>query len=116
MSKIKVPHIAYIGPKEFEIQYGSRVVEEGVEVSGSAHGPNQKICISLTQAKDKKQLFEAILHETLHAILYVTGHKELIGNEKKEEALVVLFEVFLGDSIDYTNSPLWGEWKSVRFK
>ena len=114
MGSVKMPHVAYIGPRIFSIHYGPKVVEEGEEVSGSCSGMNYKICISTTQNKTESQIKDTLFHETLHGILYITGYHDLLDSIKKEESLVVSLESFLGASINFKNSPLWGNWKMVK--
>ena len=71
----------------FEIKYPKKMSKD---VLGETRGTSREILI---KPELQGEVFEAtLLHEIVHAVLYVSGIAELFETEKEEEAIVVALE------------------------
>ena len=80
----------------FEVQFVKQVDEE--HNAGETDGSKRIIKISTTENPTEELRHSVLVHEYLHAILYVTGQSERLG-EKEEEALVLALEHALADKV-----------------
>ena len=113
--KAKLPHAVRVGPKTFKVVYKTNMNSNGNPLCGSMNGPMYSIEISTTENRTREEALSCLFHETLHAILYVTGQSDSIGEEKSEEGLVVALENFLGEAINWKHS-MWKDWKFVELR
>ena len=81
---------------QFEVQYVKQVDED--HNAGETDGTKRTIKISTTQNPTEELKHSVLVHEYLHAVLYVTGQSERMG-EKEEESLVLALEHALADKI-----------------
>lgn len=80
----------------FEVQYVKQVDEE--HNAGETDGSKRIIKISTTENPTEELKHSVLVHEYLHAVLYVTGQSERLG-EKEEESLVLAMEHALAQII-----------------
>ena len=112
--KVKVPHSVQIGPRIFQIEYKTKVLDKDKEeLSGACHPSYDHMEISLTSNKHKAMLFSTIFHEFCHGMLYVGGQSSRLADEgNQEEDLVIVLESYLESMINW-KSPIWTKWKLV---
>lgn len=59
-----------------------------VDDDGSCDGPRRLIQVS--EEQDQEAADSTLLHEIIHAALFVSGHAETLGNEREEGLVLVL--------------------------
>lgn len=72
----------------FTVTYPNKVDSKDNNL-GETDGPMRTIKVKKNLTNDIKH--ETLLHELIHAILYVSGHSELIS-EETEESIVIAIE------------------------
>lgn len=83
----------------FTVRYRDKLDGDGDEiVYGQTYGHGKLIEISLAAHSSEAQIRSTLLHESLHAILHVTGHSEGLSDEK-EEGIVIALENALGEIV-----------------
>lgn len=59
-----------------------------VDDHGACDGPHRLIMVSEEQDQDEAE--STLLHETIHAALFVSGHSETLGSEREEGIVLAL--------------------------
>ncbi len=80
----------------FKVLFVKQVDEE--HNAGETDGAKRIIKISTTENPTEELKYSVLVHEYLHAVLYVTGQSERMG-EKEEESLVLALEHALADKL-----------------
>jgi len=95
MSKTKRPTSVMILGTKFRIEYPEIIQDESEQVCGSMTGDERLIKISLKENPTELQLHSSLVHEIVHACLYVSGLSQVL-DDKLEEAVVVALEHGIG--------------------
>ena len=100
----KRPTQVLISGIPFEVRYEEKVYaledkEQKDALVGFTRGDQRQIQISLTENKTEALIESTLLHETLHAILYLAGQSDILegadpseDHDKLEEGLVTALE------------------------
>lgn len=100
-SKYKLPPHLLICGKKVLIKRPKRLTDyDGQELAGMFDSEKMTIFVSKSGRHNHR---DTLLHEIIHAILFFSGHNELLG--EKEEAIVRALEHGLSDVIDILLKP-----------
>lgn len=92
MTTRKMPVSVSIMGIPFSIEYKPDLRDEdNSEVMGLTEGATHKITICSSKNKAPDELESVLIHEILHALMYVSGQSTLL-DEKTEEAIVTALE------------------------
>ena len=99
MAKAKKPKkcITLLGVP-FEVIFQDKIDDDGDTVSGLCYGSGHRIYISTEENKTPEEINSTLLHECIHAILYVSGQSQLL-KEDHEEGIVIALESALAPLI-----------------
>jgi hypothetical protein len=86
---MRLPTSLRIMGVDFSIQYLDALPDDEL---GEMDGPGRVIKINKRQPREDQE--STLLHEVLHAVLYLTGQSELLKH-KREESLVLAIEAGL---------------------
>jgi hypothetical protein len=101
VSKYKLPPHLIICGKKVLIKRVKRLTDyDGNELAGMFDSEKLAIFVSKSVRHNHR---DTLLHEIIHAILFFSGHNELLG--EKEEALVRALEHGLSDVLEIIYSP-----------
>lgn len=90
--KLTLPTAISVLGQDFEIVDKKLASADGEEENyGECDGGEATIYIDLSKHKSQEQVESTLLHETLHAALYISGQSEHMS-EKQEEGVVVALE------------------------
>ena len=76
---------------KFKVCTGTDLKEDGKEVWGTCD-TDEKV-ITIDSSRPIKEQRQILLHEVIHAILFLTGNNEMLSEDgKQEEAIVIALE------------------------